>query len=122
MPIIGLGSLASPTAGNAKEAPAPVVTLRNSRRLRSDCCTDPSFPGSGDYDARLDSMAQILAERKAAVLVELLMAGPAHRIAHTLYFKVRANLQALKLRTSRQHELCLPDLAGQRVARIETSA
>src|SRR5512137_937296 len=66
--------------------------------------------------------SQIRPQRERAIRVRLLMAGPSHRVSNPLYLELRFELEPFPFCALRQHELSLPDLAGQRVTRIQTAS
>src|SRR5580704_1629996 len=107
MPIIFFDSPGKAIAGIASAAPAPAVSFTNSRRFRSGLSTEKSSPKIWQTWVTLNRptlhrLAQILSQRQAAVIVELLVACPAYRIAHPFHFNLSAKLQPFELRTLRQ--------------------
>jgi|SRR5215469_149570 len=69
-----------------------------------------------------DLLAQIGPESERAIVVQLSMTSPLHRVVHTLYFNFRPEFQSLPVGSLRQNKLRLSDLAGQRVPGIEGAA
>src|ERR1700730_14743472 len=72
--------------------------------------------------AVLDILTEVGAQRERAVLVELLVASPAHGIAHSLHLDLGLELQPFPICDVRQDQLCLPNLGRPRIASVQTTA
>src|ERR1700730_10912350 len=72
--------------------------------------------------AVLDILTEVGAQGERAVLVELLVASPAHGIAHSLHLHLGFEFQPFPICDVRQDQLCLPNLAWQRITCVQTTA
>src|ERR1051326_1199990 len=70
----------------------------------------------------LHLLPQIGAQRERAVLVQLLMTRPTHRIPHPLHLNLSAKLQSFPIADVRHHELRLPNLSRQRITGVQATA
>src|SRR6266700_81639 len=70
----------------------------------------------------LNVPTKVRSQRERAIIVQLLMTSPPHRIAHSLYLDLSSKFQPFPICDVRQHELGLANLAWQRVAGIQTTA
>src|ERR1700757_3146310 len=97
MPIIFFDSPGNASDGTASAAPAPAVSFTNSRRFNSGFNTDESFRMASNRQRALPPMlyrlSEIFPQSQAAILVQFLMARPAHGIPHPLHFNLSAELQ-----------------------------
>ena len=66
----------------------------------------------------LDLLTQIGAQCERAVIVQFLVASPAHRIAHSLDFNLGSKFQPFPICDVRKDELRLPNLARYRVTGV----
>src|ERR1700684_3863806 len=57
----------------------------------------------------LDLLTKVGPQCDRAVIVQLLVTGPPHGIAHSLYLNLSSKLQSFPIRDVRNHELCLPN-------------
>ena len=60
----------------------------------------------------LDLLPKVGTQRERAVIVQLLVASPPHRIKHSLDLNLRSKFQSFPIGDAGKHELCLPNLAG----------
>src|SRR5438067_3103528 len=72
--------------------------------------------------ASLDILTEVGAQGERAVVVQLLVTSPAHGIAHCFYFDRSSKFQSFPILDIRQHKLCLPNLARQGIASVQTTA
>src|SRR5437660_1117867 len=70
----------------------------------------------------LDLLTEVGTQCERAVIVQLLVTSPAHWIAHSLNLDLGSKFQSLPTRRGRKHELCLANLARQRVSGVQTTA
>src|SRR5579864_6043336 len=73
-------------------------------------------------ELRLCGVAAICAQGEGAIVVQLLVASPSHRVADALNVNLRLEAQALPFGPLRQHKLRLPNFSGQRISSIEAAA
>ncbi len=59
----------------------------------------------------LHSLTEVRTQCERAVIVQLLMTSPLHRIAHSLYLNLSSKFQFFPIGDVLKHELCLPNLA-----------
>src|SRR6266576_3376629 len=70
----------------------------------------------------LDLLTEVGTQRKRAVIVQLLVTSPSHGIAHSLYLDLGLEFQTFPICDVGQDQLCLPNLARQRMACVQTTA
>jgi hypothetical protein len=95
---------------------------QSSTRLRAlfQClpAAPPMFLGCMEFarllnqNQSLDLLTEVGTQCERAVIVQLLVTGPPHGIAHALDLNLRSKLQSFPICDVRKHELSLPDLAG----------
>jgi hypothetical protein len=61
----------------------------------------------------------VASESQCPVRIGLLLASPPDRVSHAFHVEFRFEPETFPLRTLRQRELGLPNLAGQRVSQVD---
>src|ERR1039457_1932860 len=66
----------------------------------------------------LNLLTEVGTQSERSIVVQLLVTGPAYRIAHSLDLNLCSKFQSFPIGHMRQHKLCLPNLARQRGANV----
>src|SRR5256885_5548193 len=77
-----------------------------------------------EHSARshLHVRTEVGTQRERAIIVQLLVTSPTHRIAHSFNLELNSKLQPLPICHGWHHELCLANLARQRITGVQTTA